>query len=171
MPGARSVLKKTTEVMTERPVVFRDVRAPRAGIPTQAEKDIIRQFVADQPGEITKQQLQALVKLTRRSKETIVRILQEARDEFAESALDYVRMHKLGVQTAIANGDARSLDAGLRASQWAIEHQNRDGERVIDAPKAESKSSAAQIMIGIKLGGRNEINEQATVDGLVVTEE
>jgi hypothetical protein len=168
MPGARSILKKTTDLL-DRPVVFRNSTSKRAGVISTAEKQIIKQFVADQPTEITNQQVNALATLTRRSKETILAILTEARDEFAASAVDYVQMHKQGVQSAIANGDAKSLDAGIRGAQWAIEHQGRDGHRVIDAPKTEGKSGSAQIMIGIKLGGKNEMLPEI-VDGKILDE-
>src|SRR2546423_1165453 len=94
----------------------------RVGPLTKVEKALVDQFVADQPREITPEQVRALAKLLRRSPNTIRQCITQARDDFASHAHRYVEIHHEAVETALAKGDPKSLEVALRGSQWALEN-------------------------------------------------
>lgn len=124
-------------------------RYKRGGTATDAEKALVKQFVQDQPREVTPAQTRALAKVLRRSTDMVKSLIADAREEFVTAATDYVRMHKQGVQDAIATGDPKGLDAGIRGAQWALENISMEGQRIVD--KVAKGDSGTKVMIGVKL--------------------
>ena len=123
----------------------------RQGSPTKAEKELVAQFVMDQPGGITPRQTTSLARVLRRSKELTKQMIEDARENFVESAGRYVDIHKQATEAALANGDAKSLEVAVRGSQWALENLSEEGVRIVD--KASSESTGTKIMVGIQVGG------------------
>lgn len=121
----------------------------RMGPVSDVEVGFIRQFLQDQPREITPTQEKALSKVMRRSKGVVRDIIEQAREEFQGSALDYVQIHKEATIAAYEDGN---LDAALKASQWAIANMSQEGTRVVEKVAAEG-GGGVRIMIGVKMGG------------------
>lgn len=141
MPGARGIVGKQGP---PKPVkVFK-----RGGTTTKQEKEFVAQFLQDQPKELTTSQVTSLSKVLRRSKDAVRNMVEEARDNFAESAGFYVNVHKEATRGALATED---YEQALKGSQWAIEHLGMEGIRIID--KASTQPSGNKIMIGIRVGG------------------
>ena len=127
----------------------------KMGIPTKPEKMLIAQFVADQTQEITPSQITGLAKTLRRTKEMVRRLVEEAKESFVESAVDYVRIHKQATDAALASGTVAGLEVAVGASQWAMENLSAEGARIID--KAAGKGSGSPVInVGVKIGGMNE---------------
>src|SRR5580692_3921563 len=101
----------------------------RPGAPTKADKALIAQFVQDQPSEITPRQIVGLSKTLRRSKEAIKKLIEEARENFVESAGRYVEIHKAATEAALSAGDN---EQALKGSQWALTNLSAEGARIID---------------------------------------
>lgn len=148
--GTRSVVR-VERVLTPGRGVFKN---KRKGPVTTGEKALLAEFLTDQTAAVTNQQVTALAKVMRRSKEIVIRELEAARDSFVESAQDYVDIHKKATQQALLNADPKSLDVATRAAQWAIEKISGEGIRLVE--KADKGPSGSSIMIGIKLGGLND---------------
>jgi hypothetical protein len=116
---------------------------------SEVEVGFIRQFLQDQPREITPTQEKALSKVMRRSKEVVRDIIEQAREEFQGSALDYVRIHK---DATIAAYEMGNDEVAIKASQWAIANMSQEGTRVVEKVAAEG-GGGVRIMIGVKMGG------------------
>jgi len=163
--SARSLVaaeRAATIAKPPRRKVFASVRTVRAGSPTNTEKEMVAQFVQDQPREVTERQVAALATVLRRSKEVVRRMVEEARENFVASAQDYVAMHKQAVQSALANGDAKSLEVVVKGTQWAMENLQAEGVRIIDKAASEG-ASGPRIMIGVQVGGKNDQAPAITV--------
>lgn len=132
-----------------RPRIF---AAKKAGIPTQAEKALVAQFVADQTCDVTPPQERALSRLLRRSPEATRKLIEEAKEQFVAAAPHYVTVHRQAVDMALANGDPKSLDVAVRGSQWALESMGDDTVRIVDKQKAAA-TSGSKILIGVAVGG------------------
>ena len=163
--GARAIVQKSLHSL-EKPKVFHPGK--RGGPATHAEQSIVAQFIADQPKEVTEVQVAALSRLLRRNKDVIRGLIEKAREDFQESAGFYVKAHKDAVAAALANGDAKSLDAGIMGAQWAIENVSAEGVRIVDKKAAEGPTGP-KILVNIALGGLNK-QEESTVDATVVEE-
>lgn len=140
MPSARSVLAP------DRKKTFY-----RRGAPSKAEKAMVAQVVQDFPGEVGPTQVKALATTLKRTKEAVKAMIDQARENFVSEAESYVNIHKQVVTTALANGDAKSLDVALKGSQWALENIGSDGSRVIEVAKAGP--GGTKVMVGIQIGG------------------
>jgi hypothetical protein len=153
VPSARpsSFTSKPDAKSTKGPGVFR--KGKRPGGVTVAEKELVAQFVLDQPCEITPSQTNALSRVLRRSKELTRSLIEEARENFQSSASHYVEVHKQAVDTALANGDAKSLSVAVEGSQWALESMGADGVRIVDKPTKDKGISGPRILIGVAVGG------------------
>jgi hypothetical protein len=127
----------------------------RAGILTKPEKDLIAAVVLDQPRALEDKQINSLAKGLRRSREAVKNAVLEAKDALLAHAGRYVEVHAQVVEDALSNGDAKSLEVAARASQWAIEHMNADGATIVD--KGPGDSGGVKIMIGVKVGGANDV--------------
>jgi hypothetical protein len=116
---------------------------------SEVEVGFIRQFLQDQPREITPAQTTALSKVMRRSKEVVKDIIEQAREEFQGSALDYVRIHKESTISAFERGDN---EVAIKSAQWAIANMSQEGTRVVEKVAAEG-GGGVKIMIGVQMGG------------------
>lgn len=121
---------------------------------SERQKAIVTAALADNKGYLSNQQINGLAKALHRSKEVIRDLVDQAREDLAASAVDYVKMHKQATQDALANGDAKSLEVAVKASQWAMNNISHDGKRIVDKPT--SGPVGTKIMLGIKLGGLSE---------------
>lgn len=119
------------------------------------EKNLVAQFVMDQPREIAPQQINALATVLRRPKETVKAMVEQARENFVASAEYYVEAHKRAVDTALTNGDSKSLEVAVRGSQWAMENMSIEGTRIVE--KAVADAGGTKIMIGVQIGGLKDI--------------
>lgn len=155
MPGARSVITRQVP-----PKVFAP-KSKRTGSISKTEQALVTQFVLDQPREVTTQQVTALSKVLRRSKDAVKGMVQAAREDFNASADFYVKSHKqavdraLNVTNPLGEHDAKALDVAARASQWAMENMSAEGQRIVDKPTAGKSDMGPRIMVGINLGGLN----------------
>ena len=131
----------------------RKVFGKKRGTPSTFEKEFVAQFVRDQPQEITPRQLTALANTIRRPKETVKRMIEDAKDTFVENVGRYVEIHKQATEKALENGDAKSLEVATRAAAWAIENTSAEGVRLVDKP--EKGHEGTKIQIGVKIGGQN----------------
>ena len=143
--------KRSAVVLTDPPKKIFNPK--RGGSPTKAEKELVAQFVLDQPAEVTPRQVNALAKVLRRSKELTKQLIEDAKDNFVESAGRYVEIHREAVEAALLNGDSKSLEVAVKGSQWAIESLSSDGTRIVEQPNVDS--GGVKVMVGIKLGGMN----------------
>ncbi len=140
MPSARSVIAK-----------HQKLKLYRRGAPSKAEKALVAQVVQDFPGEIANAQVTALATTLKRTKDAVKAMIDQAKENFVSEAESYVKIHKQVVETALANGDAKSLDVAAKGAQWAIENIGAEGSRIID--KEASGPRGVQVMIGVKIGG------------------
>ncbi len=140
--GIRSVLQ---------PGSVKGKRYKKRTKPSDAEKAVVAAVVLDSPAEVTPQQVTALATALNRTPAAIKKLVQEARTMLVSSAGDYVKIHKRATELALQNGDAKSLDVAIKASQWAIANISADGARVVD--KASTEPQGQRIFIGIKMGG------------------
>jgi hypothetical protein len=136
----------------------------RRGRPTAAEKDFVAQLVMDNPGPMTKSQTDALARVLRRPKEVTLNLIEQARENFQARAGSYVDMHHQAVQTALANGDPKSLEVATRGSQWAIEKISGEGARIVESGPAQVGPGGPRVMIGIKIGQSDEHKVIAQVE-------
>ncbi len=137
----------------------------RSGALTEPEKDLVTRFIADQPGEITPKQQQALATVLRRSPDAVKTLLQTAKDRFVERAGDYVDVHMQATREALATQD---YDTAVKASQWAITNISSEGERIIE--KETVQSVMPRVVIGVNLGGLDLKAIEAS-DGVIVDNE
>lgn len=150
MPSARSVLPQ-----------YRKPSNKRKGKPTEPEKALVAQFILDQPAEITTKQVNGLARTLRRTKDTVLKMIEEARDDFQDGAKRYVEVHKQAIEAALANGDAKSLHVAVQGAQWAMENLTAEGVSIIEK-KQDTGSKGGKLMIGIQIGGIRK-DEAATV--------
>lgn len=134
----------------------RSVITKRLGPVTDIEKDMVAKFVLDQPAAITPSQTNALARVLRRSKDVTKRLIEEAKDKLVDSTERYVDIHRQTVETALSNGDAKSLEVALKGSQWAMEHISQDGTRVVDKAGSGGGNSGTKVLIGVQIGGLRE---------------
>lgn len=138
-----------------------------------AEKKARQQIIVDQivkesgNGPISERQVGLIARTLHRSKDVIKGMIDQARENLASDAVDYVDMHKQATQAALDNGDAKSLEVATRAAQWAMKNIALEGKHVVE-PQAQV-SSGTVINIGVKLGGLITENQPpAAIEGTVV---
>jgi hypothetical protein len=146
VPGARSVVSKPTAVAKPKRKVYK-----RPGSPSDAEKGLVADVVANSPGGLSPTQQNALATVLKRGRGVVKQMVEDAAMTLAERAGRYADIHLQTTEAALANGDAKSLEVAARASQWAMENINVDGTGVVEKPA--SKPTGPSVMIGIKLGG------------------
>lgn len=157
--GARTLVSKTST----------DAESPKRGNPDAGElakrrwqkareqqQAIVTQVVQQQGGDLGERQVTSLARTLKRSREQIVAMVQQAREELANNAVDYVNIHKMAVESALANGDAKSLEVAVKGSQWAMSNLSLEGQRVVDRQTGDGGGSGTQIIIGIKIGGKKD---------------
>lgn len=125
----------------------------RKGGITDAEKNLVSQFVLDQPGELKPSQVTALAKTLNRSKEAVTRLIEEARENFLENANRYIEIHRCAVEDALADGTPKGLEQARLGAEWAIEHMSSGGVRIIETPEKAGTGSGVQILVGVRIGG------------------
>jgi hypothetical protein len=128
---------------------------PRRGHLSQPEKDLIAAVVMDSPREVDARQINGLAKGLRRRRSAIKEAVEQAREIFLGRAPRYVDIHMQTTEAALAAGDPKSLEVAARSSQWAIEHTSADGASIIE--KVTEGSSGVKVIIGVKVGGANNV--------------
>jgi hypothetical protein len=125
----------------------------KPGAPSKLDKALVAQVVAvaEVTTPVSTQQITALTKTLRRSRASIKKMLEDAKEQFVESAGDYVTIHKEATEQALAEGDN---ETAAKAAQWAMTNMSFDGARIVD--KVQTESTGTRIMIGVKLGGLND---------------
>lgn len=143
------------------------VKAERAAAHLKSTTDLVQNLVDRKKGMVTVRDVKALAAVTGESPTRLQMILVEAKEKFAASAVDYVKMHKETTQAALTlgrgqeidgvliGGDPKALDVAMKASQWAIEKMSHKGERIIEKDVVKEGNSGTKIMIGLQLGGKN----------------
>lgn len=126
----------------------------RHGKVTASDKALIARVVLDQPGGMSRAQTNGLAMALRRTRATTKKLIEEAREDFAGDAPDYVRIHKQATERAL---EMDNHDAALKGAQWAISHIALDGARLTE--KEAAGPTGSRILIGIKVGG---VNQQDT---------
>ncbi len=124
----------------------------RGGSVTEVERDLVTQFVQDQPREVTPSQVRALARVMRRSTDTVKSLITDAREHFVEQADRYVEVHRLAVENALSEGD---YEEARKGSEWYLTHVSGEGARIIDK-QAESGPVGARIFVGLRIGGISE---------------
>lgn len=163
MPGARHILTappyRTPDQLKMdriRALVGKsDRKAVLAAAKLKTTTDIVQSLVDRKHGLVTVKDVTALAAVTGTRKLDLLRIIEEAKERFSGAAVDYVNLHKQATETALANGDAKSLDVATRASQWAIERMEHEGKRVVSKEAKTEGNGSTKILIGINLGGKN----------------
>ena len=144
-------LKTTVELVNTTKKTRKPPKPKRQGPLSNGEKLIVSEFAAEQPSEISKQQVQALAKTLNRSTETIANAVTRARESFVSRAERYADAHAEAMEAALANGDAKSLEVATKASQWAMTNLSHEGKRIIE--KEVVSPVVPRVMIGVKIGG------------------
>jgi hypothetical protein len=133
----------------------RSVIAKRAGPITDAEKDLVAKFVQDQPAEMTPAQTNALAKVLRRTKETTLNLIHEARERLVDNSKFYIDSHKVAVALAIQSDTVAGLEQAIKGSQWALENIAGEGVGILEKNNGTG-SSGPRVMIGVNIGGMRE---------------
>lgn len=114
----------------------------------------------DNPGPLTSKQETALSVLLKRDRTQVRTLVEDARDNFAASAPDYVKIHRDACEAGLESGDPKGFAVAASGAQWALENMSFDGARVVDPPKKDKGPSGPRILIGVKVGG---VDQPATV--------
>lgn len=163
--GARQIVQQSANP-EPKPKRKYTKRLKHAGKPSELEKGLIADVLANSPGGLSVREVSALATVMRRSKDVIRRAVEEAHDTLIERAGRYADIHMQAVETALENGDAKSLEVAARASQWAMENINLDGQGVVEKPAA--KPMGPSIQIGIALGGMNKQESTEIIEAKVI---
>lgn len=138
----------------------------RHGRPTKDDKAAVARVVLAEPGgELSVAQVRGLAMTLRKSRECIRKMVDEARENFAADAPDYVRMHRQATEQAL---QAENYDAALKGAQWAINHISLDGTRLTE--KETAGPTGSRILIGIRVGGVNQKDTAIDVPAVTETE-
>ena len=127
----------------------------RNGAVTKVEKDLIARVIADQSAEMTTSQVNALAIVTRRSRATIKKAVEEAHETFVDRSQRYVDIHLQTVEAGLSSGTDKGLEVAQRGSQWAIENISEGGARIVEKA-SKDENTGARIMIGVRIGGIDE---------------
>lgn len=138
----------------------------RMGGPSQAEKDMVAQFVMDQPKDLSRPQISALATVLNRTPAATKHLIEQAKDNFVAKAGRYVDIHLQTTEMALLNGDPKSLEVAARASQWAIEKISGGGVAIVDKNPSEGAYGGPRIMIGVKIGNADERVSTVSVDAV-----
>ena len=121
------------------------------GTVSKIEQKLLEDVLRQQTTELTPTQERSLGHVFQRGPTVIKRMIQEARERFAERAGEYTDIHFQSAQGALADGD---YEVAGELAQWAMKEISMEGVRVID--KANTEAQVPRVMIGIKLGGLTE---------------
>lgn len=124
--------------------------ANRGGPITPEEKAVIQLLVQDQPQDISKEQVEMLSKLMRRTPGAIKHLILQARDQFADNAKSYVDTHLRSVQAAYGAGE---FDVAARHAEWAMENLSHEGTTIIEKVVVKRDDATPKILIGVNMGG------------------
>ena len=139
----------------------------RIGPVTDAEKDLVAKFVQDSPAEITPAQTRALAKTLRRTKETTIALIEEAKERLVDDIPFYIGAHKTAIGLALASETVAGLEQAIKGSQWALENISGGGLSVIE--KTAKGPAGNSIKIGIKMGGTDkEVSVGTAIDAETV---
>ncbi len=124
----------------------------RPGKPSKVDKALVAQVVsvAAATTPVSSKQITGLAVTLGRSRATIKKMVEDAREKFVEAAGDYVDIHKEATIKALADGDN---ETAAKAAQWAITNLSFDGARIVERPTTEP--TGTKIQIGVKIGGMN----------------
>lgn len=150
----------TTPLETKPTKVFRPKRSRRAGVPSKDEQALVKQFVKDQPAEVTPGQISQLAKLLRRSEGTVKGMIERARADFASAAQTYVDTHLLATTGALDKGD---FETAGKLSQWALENLGAEGVRIVEKKGNSEAPSGPRVVVGIQLGGLGKLPSTVTL--------
>jgi hypothetical protein len=145
---------------------FKPTKYKRKGGITKQEQALVTQFVKDQPTEITTGQIRGLAQTLRRTPDTVKVMILKAREQFVQSASDYVDIHKRATEGALESED---YETAAKASQWALSNLSAEGERLIE--RTEIEAQGTKIVIGVALGGTKEQNTTPVIDAVKVSHE
>lgn len=134
----------------------RSVITKRNGPVTAAEKDLVAKFVQDQPAELTPAQTNALARTLRRSKDTTLALIHEARERLVDNTKFYIDSHKIAVQLALQSDTVAGIEQALKGSQWALENIAGEGQGVLEKNNGSTGSGGPRVMIGVNIGGMRE---------------
>lgn len=149
MPGTRGNLKKTKNP----PKVF---NRKRVGKTTVAEKTVVAQYVQDLPADLTPRQEIALAHVLGRTPETTRKLIAEAREQLVDRGKRYGEIHLQVAEDALASGDPKALEVARRAAEWGMESISEGTARIVDTG-AKAGPGGSKLMIGIKIGGQNDV--------------
>jgi hypothetical protein len=155
--GARSILtnKEKDPVRVAQGKALAAASARWQAAKDARAKAVLANALVENHGKLGPYQVGAIAKTLRRSRDAIKDLLEEAREELAAHAGEYVQSHIDVVRQALADGDPKALEVAARASQWAMEKISFDGARIVDAQTVGTTGSPIMIGINFKLGGRN----------------
>lgn len=138
----------------------------RLGQPSAIEKKLLEDVLRQQTTELTPTQERSLGHVFQRGPGVIKKMIQEAREKFAERAGEYVDIHYQAATGALADG---KYEVAGDLAQWAMKEIASEGVRIIDRPS--EVVNVPKVMIGVKLGGIGTTPEVAVaVEGGVVAE-
>lgn len=153
------------DLATAKPVPKKHTPYKRMGPATKSDKEVVADLLKATPGEVN---VRALAKVLRRSTEVTRRLVEEARQNFAETADEYRQLHLTGVRDAISTGDPKGLDAGIRGAQWALENIAFEGQRIVE--KAPKEAAGTKVMIGVKLELGGKVDPAALPPAVITAE-
>jgi hypothetical protein len=118
----------------------------KTGRPSKLDKALVAQVVsAEVVAPVSTKQITGLAVTLGRSRASIKKMIEDARENFVESAGDYVAIHKEATMSALARGDD---EVAAKAAQWAMTNMSFEGARIVD--KAASEPAGTKIMIGVR---------------------
>jgi hypothetical protein len=118
--------------------------AKRVGPLTQDERALIFQFLADQPHEVTDEQIGMLARLMHRYPKTVRRCIEQAREEFVMRTRRYLDVHMEATEKALAEKDYATA---ARHAEWALENLGVEGTRVIDRSKSDGPGTKVYVRL------------------------
>ncbi len=122
----------------------------RQGSITPQEKAVVQLLVEDQPQDISKEQVDALAMLLRRTKNKVQELILSAREQFASNAKEYVDVHLKAVRSATAAGH---FDVAANHAEWALKNLTAEGVNIIEEKVAKTSGGGPRVLIGVNLGG------------------
>lgn len=91
-------------------------------------------------------------------------LIRQARERFIQRVDRYVDAHLIAAETAALAGDAKP-------AQWALEHIQFEGERVVEPVDTRPQGQPAGLRIGVVIGGIPQPASQAVETSIVTAEE
>lgn len=158
--AANPVIRKRVHT---RKVLGRDRRSTRApgalaasGQVSTREKSVIDGIVAENDGQVSRDQLDATAIVLRRDPSTIARYIEIAKEKLQSRAERYVDIHLEATEKALASDDPRAIGEARKGAMEMISSlsaKDRQGKSVRLIDRDDHESSGPKIAIGINLGG------------------